>query len=665
MTPGRRRRRCARYPRALLAACLLALAGLFHGAAGGGEISPQGIPSRPAAPGVTQEGAGLHPVAGAGRPQRMAPEVSRGAGEAPDPGLAARLLGVGPEPWGALDAPAGVGGGGFAPALAEGDLVPGTEAPPQPQSTPLGHAPPEAPAQTPETPAIRALSDAQRLRILEQRLDGLDQVRQALLNGVESNRRGIADLRASLEGEVRLIDPISLRLDALSGQMQQIDVEIDTHRKRMERNLTRLFETLIGIRQASDELERVRKAHGRIEQIAAKASTVAAAGDANLVLLMSAALCLLVPLGVLTYRGGHAAGAAPAVEGAVVAPAFSAWALPAWLGAAAGFASVGFGIMFGASQGGIAGAPLHFLSSVLAFAPADVDAEVAMLAVRQTLLAAIVGVAVCAVAAGRLSPWGHLFVGLVAGALVYPLFGHWTSAHRLLSDQVGWLLAAGYRDSAAATGLAALVGFAALFLSRGLGPTETGAARPQPGPERADTSAAGALLLLVAWPGVVIAAAFEAPPVPALLLASYLGATAAGLGVLVFAGLFAVHQDWHRRVPGGALAGLIAATGAYADVSVAELLLVGLLAGVSCELLLRRWNTGDKALELALVFAAGGIWGTLAEGLFGSGGFLDVQNLDRVGPQVLGLGVLLLLAAASGLLLALAARHLALLRWQR
>ncbi len=67
-------------------------------------------------------------------------------------------------------------------------------------------------------------------------------------------------------------------------------------------------------------------------------------------------------------------------------------------------------------------------------------------------------------------------------------------------------------------------------------------------------------------------------------------------------------------------------------------------------------------LEFAATLAAGGLWGTLAPALFGSDGFLLVQSIDRILPQLQGLGAALALAIVAGRLMAWPASHIALLR---
>jgi ammonia channel protein AmtB len=187
-------------------------------------------------------------------------------------------------------------------------------------------------------------------------------------------------------------------------------------------------------------------------------------------------------------------------------------------------------------------------------------------------------------------------------------------------------------------------------------------------PEPADRGSArmetvGAVLLWVAWSGVLLAAGVGDLPLPALLIVIAVTIAAGALSVLLVELLFSAEPQHRPKVAWAALAGLVAAPGAYAGASFAELLLLGAAAGLSYQLLVRILNRGPVAdIELAAALAAGGLWGTMAPVLFGKGGILYVGSVQVVLPQLLGLGVALVLATASGRLLALPAVRIDLLR---
>ena len=527
-------------------------------------------------------------------------------------------------------------------------------------------------------------SDSERIDTLEQVLDGLDQSLKTVAGGVDGldqslktvaggvdgNRQAIADLGARLDAELKRLDPIALHLDSLAERMQQSADTVENQQTRIEDNSVKLYETLMGIDSAQRELEELRRAQLRAQQ-AASASEADASRSAgsldytDLHLLLSVALCMLLPFAVILYQGdfGGIAPAADAPEAVAnrPAPVPGAWVVAAWFGGGVGYYLSGVGIMFGASQAGWIGAPAHFFSELLMSAPADVAPELLRIVIFQTLLAGIVSVVVCSGAVERISPWGHLFVALIVGGLVYPLFGHWTGASTFLPEQYGWLSSTGFVYSAGTTGVALLGGVTALSLARGLGRTDSRTQRENAHPAASGTP--GVVLLWVAWPGVILAAAADDPSLPVLLLAASMTVAAAAMSVLLFDGLFSSGPRWHQRIPGAALAGLVAAPGAYADASTGELLLLGALAGLSYTLLMRPLSKRRGAgIELAATLAAGGLWGTLAPALFGPDGLLFVRSIDHILPQLLGLGAVLVLAVAAGRLLAWPARHIALLR---
>ena len=511
----------------------------------------------------------------------------------------------------------------------------------------------EAQPQEPPPPA-----DSERIGTLELTIEGLDKSFEIVSESIKANSQLIANLDERVSSEFKRMDPITLHLDSVTTQTEEAAEIINKQQTRIEDNSVKLYEILLGIDTTQQDLDAVRRQYQAAQAASEENAPAALAGtvDADLRLLLSTVLCLLVPIAALLYQGGlggtnPAAGPAPVV-----------WIVLAWLGGGIGYYLAGFGIMFGTSQGGWIGAPLHFFSEVLMSVPAQMKPELLAVLIPQILLAGIAGVVICSAVADRLSLWGHLFVALVFGGVIYPLFGHWTSASQILSGQYGWLSAGGYLSSPGTTGVALLAGVGAISLAGGL---------PQPGEHAREGQSLdpignptlGAILLWIAWPGVMVAASAQNLHLAALLLASSVAFATAGLSVLVFDALFSADPRWQQRLPGAALTGLIAAGGAYADASVIELSLLGLLAGLSFTLLMRPLNKRAGArLEFAAILAAGGLWGALAPALFGIDGFLSAHSIDGALPQLQGVGAALALALVAGRLLAWPVRRMALLR---
>jgi ammonia channel protein AmtB len=161
--------------------------------------------------------------------------------------------------------------------------------------------------------------------------------------------------------------------------------------------------------------------------------------------------------------------------------------------------------------------------------------------------------------------------------------------------------------------------------------------------------AVGTLMLWAAWLVSVVATGADRGTVPWLALASAAAAVGAAAAVVLVGLLLSDERSWEQRLPGGLLAGVLAASAAYALAGLVPLLLLGLVTGavyaLSSSALRRRFG---PAADLALVFAVGGISGALAPGLFGPEGLLAAGVVSGLLTQALGLAAVLALAMWPG-----------------
>ncbi len=521
-----------------------------------------------------------------------------------------------------------------------------------------------------DAPTLAALSHqatpdeetVERLRGLEQQVEELGAGLKTLGEALELNSLAIVDNTERLDAGIKRIDQITLPLGSTVEQTQQHAVTLDKHEKHLKDNSVKLYETLLNVEEAQQSIEATRKlVHDtQPEEHEQDASNSTYAG-ADSQLLLSLPLCLLVPLGVLLHHGGFLGAAASAnnrTTSSSVHPGPTAWVVAAWVGAGLGFYLLGFGIMFGTSLSSWVGTPLHFFADLLQKAPAGIKPELLTVLMPQVLLAGIAGVIVCSAVPDRLPPLGHLITALLVGGIIYPLFGHWASAEQLLSDNEGWLSAVGFMSSGGASGVALLAGVAGLSLANGLRRSGAAAQQEQHASELTRWATPGLLLLWVAWYGVILATSIGELPIAPLLLATYLTSVGAGVAALVINRLFSTDPRWEQRLAGAALVGTIAASGAHTTASATELMLLGLLAGGlhTFALHLLRPRLG-RSSELAGSVAVGGLLGTLGPTLFGPDGFLFVPSVDRILPQLLGIGAALVLAGVAGKLLAWPARR--------
>lgn len=334
------------------------------------------------------------------------------------------------------------------------------------------------------------------------------------------------------------------------------------------------------------------------------------------------------------------------------------------------FFAVGFGLMFadgngfmglgGALLGGADNSPLtgvayqgHFSS--LSWAGIPLEAKFFFQACFAMAAASIVSGAV----AERIKFGSYVVFSLVLVAVVYSLTGHWIWGG-------GWLANLGFWDFAGSTAVHSVGGWAALTGAIILGPrmgkfAKDGTVRAMPGHNMA-LATTGGFILWVGWFGFNAGSTMAADPTAiahigtTTLLASLAGISGAMLATYVKTRAFDLSMMLN-----GCLAGLVAITAPCAFVSAGSSILIGFVGGalvVAGIELFDRLKVDDP-VGATSVHLLGGIWGTLAVGLFADAQFsADVGNglffgggLGLLGVQALGVLVvgLFVVAASTGL----------------
>ena len=99
-------------------------------------------------------------------------------------------------------------------------------------------------------------------------------------------------------------------------------------------------------------------------------------------------------------------------------------------------------------------------------------------------------------------------------------------------------------------------------------------------------------------------------------------------------GAFLLHVDGPRVAAVGAVVGLVAITPAAGYVSVSASIIIGLAAGVISNLV-ANWRAGrsriDDALDVFACHGVGGIWGSIATGLFATAAVTTVGEAGKNG----------------------------------
>ena len=366
--------------------------------------------------------------------------------------------------------------------------------------------------------------------------------------------------------------------------------------------------------------------------------------------LASAALVLLMTPGLALFYGGMVR--AKSVLNMMMM-SFGALALISVLWVLYGY-SIAFGNDVG---GGLLGSPTEFFGLTKLIGTEGLDkgfaathlvftipslAFVAFQAVFAIITVALISGAIADRA--RFGPW-MVFAGIWATVVYFPV-AHWVFAFNgAQSAKGGWiankLLAI---DFAGGTAVHINAGAAGLALALVLG-KRVGWKRDPMRPHNLPLVMLGAGLLWFGWFGFNAGSALGANGQAAEVWVTTMVATgAAALGWLLVEKL----RDGHATSLGaasGVVAGLVAITPSCSSVTPLGAIAVGALAGVFCAMAVGlKFRFGfDDSLDVVGVHLVGGLWGTLAVGLFASAattagvdGLFYGGGLDQLWRQAVG-----------------------------
>jgi Amt family ammonium transporter len=256
-----------------------------------------------------------------------------------------------------------------------------------------------------------------------------------------------------------------------------------------------------------------------------------------------------------------------------------------------------------------------------------------------------------------------IFSLLLVG-FAYPVTGHWIWGN-------GWLKDLGFWDFAGSTvvhsvgGWAALVG--AVLLGSRLGRYKQGRGVAMPGHNLA-IATLGCFILWLGWFGFNPGSTLSMNPqqIGHIILTTNFSAAMGAIGATIASWWYLGKPDLSMII-NGVLAGLVSITAACAFVSLPSALLIGLLGGILIVFsvtYLDRWLIDDPVGAIS-VHLMGGIWGTLAVGLFSVGpgiypwygedngpgiGLLLSGNVQQLLIQLLGIGAVAIYTVVFSLL---------------
>ncbi len=288
---------------------------------------------------------------------------------------------------------------------------------------------------------------------------------------------------------------------------------------------------------------------------------------------------------------------------------------------------VGFAIMFGPSAFGLIGTEGFAL----------LGREDIGFFVFQAVFAATCATIISGAVAERMKLSSYLLLVVAMAGVIYPIVGHWVWGG-------GWLSKLGFIDFAGSSvvHLTGAVGalIAAWLIGPRIGKYRDHLVNVIPG-HSIPLGALGVLILWVGWFGFNGAStlAADATLVPIVIANTLLSGSAAVISTAFYTKLRYKRMDASLSL-NGALSGLVGITAGCANVSLVGAITIGLVAGVLMTESIRFFDVKakiDDPVGAISVHGIGGIWGTLAVGLFDTtngalyGGGLGILAIQLVG----------------------------------
>jgi Amt family ammonium transporter len=278
---------------------------------------------------------------------------------------------------------------------------------------------------------------------------------------------------------------------------------------------------------------------------------------------------------------------------------------------------IGYSLAFGTDVGGFIGNLDYLgLSGVSAEAGAAGYPPMVFM-IFQLFFAAVTVTIVTSAVAERIKLSSFIVFCLVWLTVVYCPIAHWAWGG-------GWAQQMGLIDFAGGTAVEICSGFAALALAIVIG-KRAGFGDYSLEPHNIPIALLGAALLWFGWFGFNAGSALALNSSAVVAFVNTNSAAAAGALAWMFA-------SWYKGKPSslgmvsGAIAGMVAITPAAGFVTPLVAVLIGIVAGALCYymMLVRISRKLDESLDAWAIHGMGGLWGTLATGIFAAaaiGGF--------------------------------------------
>ena len=282
------------------------------------------------------------------------------------------------------------------------------------------------------------------------------------------------------------------------------------------------------------------------------------------------------------------------------------------------FWSIGFAIMFSGTEHPLWGLEGFFLSGepkTYGLEPFPAGLPIPVFFLFEVAFAGTAATIVSGAVAERIKFFDFLLFSILLTAIAYPITGHW------VWGESGWLKSLGFHDFAGSTVVHSVGGWSALVGAALLGAREgkyqNGRIGAFPG-HNLSIATLGCLILWIGWFGFNPGSALAANrAVPFIALNTNLAAAAGGVA--------ATFTSWLRHgkpdlsmIINGILAGLVSITAGCYVVDHSSAVVIGLIAGIVVVFAVAFFDLVviDDPVGAISVHLIGGIWGTLAVGIF-------------------------------------------------
>jgi len=290
---------------------------------------------------------------------------------------------------------------------------------------------------------------------------------------------------------------------------------------------------------------------------------------------------------------------------------------------------IGYGLMFGANASGWLGTSGFALHRVPESQYGSLFFQMMFAATSATIVSGAI--------AERTRFSAYIVGSVFITAIIYPVFGSW--AWGGLYGGEGWLKKLGFIDFAGSSVVHAVGGWAALAALISVGPrlgrfAPDGQARHIQG-HNLTLVAMGAFILWIGWFGFNAGSTGAAAVgIGKIALNTHMGGAAGALGAMAMLVLMR-RKVLMTSTLNGSIAGLVGITAGCHVMEPAFALLTGAVAGalsvIAAETLVAMKI--DDVVGAVSVHVVGGVWGTLAAGLFNAD---DMFNPAQLGVQALG-----------------------------